>query len=155
MEIRDYRPGDAQGVSRLYELSVRTLGPRGYSAVQVEAWAARTPSAERLQALMSDGRFRLVADRGGELVAFLDAEPNGHIDFLYCAPEVAGTGVASRLYSAAETRLAGLGCGRLFAEASELARPFFEAKGFVVAERRDFEIDGVAIHNYAVEKRLP
>ena len=46
------------------------------------------------------------------------------------------------------------GLTRLYVKASEAARRLFEHKGFSVTERCDFVLDGVAIHNYAMEKRL-
>ncbi|MFN3817341.1 hypothetical protein [Brevundimonas sp.] len=39
-------------------------------------------------------------------------------------------------------------------EASEAARRVFLKRGYAVVERRDFEVAGVAIHNYAMERRL-
>ena len=39
-------------------------------------------------------------------------------------------------------------------EASELARRFFERKGFVVLERQDKILRGVPIHNYRMAKTL-
>jgi putative acetyltransferase len=62
--------------------------------------------------------------------------------------------VASALYDALEARARERGVGRLYAEASEAARRFFLKKGFIVTARRAFAIDGVPIHNYAVEKAL-
>ncbi len=81
-------------------------------------------------------------------------EADGHIHFLYCAPEAAGRGVATGLYEALEQAARERGVARLYAEASEAARGFFVRKGFVVLARRDFDFNGVAMHNYAVEKRL-
>jgi putative acetyltransferase len=46
------------------------------------------------------------------------------------------------------------GISRLFVEASENARPVFERAGFIVMRRRDFDVGGVAIHNYAMERTL-
>jgi putative acetyltransferase len=46
------------------------------------------------------------------------------------------------------------GLTRLYSEASEAARRFFLKQGFTVTARRDFAVSGVAIHNYAVQKRL-
>jgi putative acetyltransferase len=43
---------------------------------------------------------------------------------------------------------------RLFVEASEIAKPFFASRGFALIRRKDFEVDGVPIHNYAMEKHL-
>jgi putative acetyltransferase len=88
------------------------------------------------------------------VVAFTDLEPDGHIDRLFCAPEAAGRGVASRLYDAIETAAREQGLERLFTEASELARRFFERKGFTVLERQDMILRGVPIHNYRMAKAL-
>lgn len=153
--VRAYRPEDAEALSRLYVASVRGLGARDYSAAQIDAWAGLAPSAERLQALMADGRVRrVVVDDLGRPLAFGDLQADGLIHFLYCSPEAAGTGVAAALYTAIEAEARASGMMRLTAEASEAAVRFLSKQGFSVLERRDFEVGGVAIHNYAVEKRL-
>ena len=134
---------------------MRGIGARDYTPEQIDAWAALAPSGRRLDALMADGRTRLVAaDPGDRPVAFADLEPDGHIHFLYCAPEAAGDGIASELYERLEAAARGQGITRLYAEASEAARRFFLGQGFTVLHRRDFEVSGVPIHNYAVEKVL-
>lgn len=155
MRIRPYAARDAAALSALYRRSVREVGARDYSARQVEAWAGLAPSAERLDALLADGRTRLVAVDGADRpVAFVDCEADGHIHFLYCAPEAAGTGVVSELYDTLEAIARRGGVTRLYAEASEAARRFFLKKGFVVIQTRRFQVAGVDIHNYAVEKTL-
>ena len=73
---------------------------------------------------------------------------------MFCAPEAAGQGIASRLYDAVEAAAREQGIRSLFTEASELARRLFERKGFVVAERQDLMVRGVAIHNYRMAKAL-
>lgn len=153
LRVRPWEPADAAALSALYEASVRGLGVRDYSAAQIEAWASLTPSADGLAARMQDGRTRLVAEM--EAVAgFIDVEPDGHIDLLYVAPEAAGQGVARILIETAGTLAAASGVARLYAEASETARPVFERLGFTVTARREFEVAGVPIHNWAVEKRF-
>jgi putative acetyltransferase len=138
-----------------YVRSVKTIGPLYYSSLQVEAWLSLRPSPERLHQLSADGRTRLVAvDDSDQPIAFADLENDGHIAFLYCSPEVAGTGVASALYNELERIARDRGIIRLHSEVSEAARRLFLRKGFVVTARRQFEISGVPIHNYAVEKVL-
>jgi hypothetical protein len=46
------------------------------------------------------------------------------------------------------------GIARLYTEASEPARRFFAKRGFVEVSRNDFEIVGVPIHNFRMEKSL-
>ena len=96
----------------------------------------------------------VAADESGHVVAFIDLEPDGHIDRLFCAPEAAGRGIASRLYEALEAAARAQGIERLFTEASELARRFFEPKGFTVLHRQDKILRGVPIHNYRMAKTL-
>lgn len=88
------------------------------------------------------------------MVGYGDLESDGHIDHLYCRPEAAGTGVAATLLEELITRARDSGIERLYVEASELARGLFERRGFTVLHRRDFDVRGVAIHNYAMEKQL-
>lgn len=153
LSVRPYQSSDAVTLSALYEASVRGLGARCYSAVQVDAWASLTPTPESLDGRMQDGRTRLVA-LTDDIAGFIDVEADGHIDLLYVAPAAAGLGVARTLLETAEALAPLSGANRLYAEASETARPVFERLGFSVVARRDFEVAGVAIHNWAVEKAL-
>jgi putative acetyltransferase len=155
MEIRQYDAKDAVLLADLYVRSVKTIGPLDYSSLQVEAWLSLRPSAERLHQFSTDGRTRLVAvDDSDQPIAFADLENDGHIGFLYCSPEMAGTGVASALYEELERIARERGVIRLHSEASEAARRLFLKKGFVVTARRQFDIPGVSVHNYAMEKVL-
>ena len=87
-----------------------------------------------------------------EPVAYGDVEADGHIDHLFCRPDAAGTGVTSVLYGHMEAAAVRRGLKRLYVEASEPARRFFLKNGFTVLGRRDFELSGVPIHNFAMEK---
>ncbi|HEY6917518.1 MAG TPA: GNAT family N-acetyltransferase [Allosphingosinicella sp.] len=154
MHIRPYTPADAPALADLYTRSVRHFGRAAYTPEQVKAWSA-TACPERMAARCADGRTVLVAeDADGALLGFGDMEPDGHLDFLYTAPEGEGRGVGSALYAALEDVARAGGCERIFVEASELARPLFERRGFALVGRNDFEISAVAIHNYSMEKRL-
>jgi putative acetyltransferase len=121
----------------------------------VQAWAPEPRTAEWAHAEASDGRLVLVAaDTDDRPVAYIDLEPDGHINRLFCAPEAAGQGIASRLYDVMEAAARQQGITSLFTEASELARRLFERKGFAVVERQDLVVRGVAIHNYRMAKAL-
>jgi putative acetyltransferase len=153
--VRPYRDGDADALAAVFERAVRAIGPRDYSPAQVEAWIGPEPRAGRFRAAMADGRSCWVAlDDAQRVTAFVDLEPDGHIDFLFADPEVAGRGAASDLLDVLERTARERGLTRLYVEASEAARRFLLKRGYEVERRRDFEIRGVAIHNYAMELRL-
>ncbi|MEI9996035.1 MAG: GNAT family N-acetyltransferase [Rhizomicrobium sp.] len=155
MRIRSYDVRDAAQLGMVFRRAILEIGAKDYTAGQVAAWAGPEDAGLRLHGKLSDGRHALVAvDDADRVLAFGDLETDGHIDFLYALPEVAGTGVASALYDALEEVAQTRRLPRLYTEASEAARRFFIKKGFAVVQRRDFAVRGVAIHNYAMEKRL-
>jgi putative acetyltransferase len=153
--IRFYEPKGAAFLSAVFFDAVRTGGLHDYSQSQVEAWAPAMPDPARFEARAKDGRLMLVAvNVVDDPIAYGDLEPNGHVDHLYCHPEVIGTGVASALYDRLEQQARERGMIRLFVEASETARRLFLRKGFAEVKRRDFLLHGVNIHNYLTEKLL-
>ena len=152
---RPFEPTDAEAMGRLYFDSVRGLGGRRYSQAQVEAWAPAPLPPEQVRARAGDGRLTLLAlDAAGQVAAYGDLEADGHIDQLYARPDAVGTGVAGEVLDRLIAAARAAGTTRLYVEASELARPLFERKGFDLVRRRDFEVRGVAIHNYAMALML-
>jgi len=153
--IRAYEQRDAADLADVFFRSVRQVAISDYTPAQVRAWAPERRTPEQSHQWASDGRLVLLAtDENNRAVAFIDLEPDGHIDHLFCAPEAAGQGIASQLYEATETAARQQEISRLYTEASELARRFFERKGFVVLERQDMVLRGEPIHNYKMAKDL-
>ncbi|MBO9501735.1 GNAT family N-acetyltransferase [Brevundimonas sp. A19_0] len=149
------REGDAEAMAGVYERAVRDIGARYYSAEQVVAWVGQGSRAERFRRKITDGRRGWVAvDQANRVTGFADLEADGHIDLVYVDPAVAGQGVATLMLDELENAARSTGITRLFVEASEPARRMFERRGYTVTARRDFEIGGVAIHNYAMERTL-
>ncbi|MCL9982820.1 MAG: GNAT family N-acetyltransferase [Erythrobacter sp.] len=157
--IRHFRTDDAAALAALTMAAIRKVGTRAYTPEQVAAWAARHPGPDRFIASAAKGDAILVAvDANDTPIAYVLTETGGHLDMLYCHPDHTGNGVAGVLLAAAEKVARKSGVAYLFTEASELARPVFERAGYSVLHRRDFIIvhagADVAIHNYAMEKRL-
>lgn len=155
VRIRAFRPADAPALANLFHAAIHEIASRHYSPAQIAAWAPAVPDPARFLARGTDGRILLVAEGAdGNPLAYGDVEADGHIDHLFCRPDAAGTGVTATLYTALEAAAAAQDIARLYTEASEPARRFFERRGFTVDQRRDFELAGVPMHNYAMHKRL-
>jgi putative acetyltransferase len=149
-----YQPSDATALSELYVRSVLHFGPRAYTQDQVSAWAA-TSCAEKIASRCMDGRLVLVAlDDLGRHLGFGDLEEDGHLDFLYSAPEAEGLRVGSTIYEALERHARNWRIARIYVEASELAKPLLEKRGFVVLGRNDLKLGNVDIYNFRMEKWL-
>ena len=155
LTVRAFAGDDVPRLAEIFREAVAAIGPADYSEAQVQAWLRRVPSADVLGERLGDGRrVWVLADQAGCAFAFVDLEPDGHIDLLYASPAIAGTGAVAGLLAHLETHARGAGMVRLYAEASAAARRFFLRQGYAVSERRDFQIDGVEIYNFAMEKRL-
>ena len=103
----------------------------------------------------AEGRMLFVAEgEDGAPIGYGDLEPNGHIDHLYCRPEMIGTGVGSALYAAIEAAAKRAGITVLVVEASEAARRLFEGRDFCVDARNEFTLNGVRMHNYRMSKTI-
>jgi len=155
MLIRPFAAGDAPALARLFHASVHQAASRDYSPEQLAAWSPAPPDPAGFIARAADGRIVLVAvDEAGEALAYGDVTKDGHIDHLYCRPDAIGTGIASALYDRLEREALRRGIARLQVDASETARRLFERKGFTLERRRDFTLNGVAIHNYRMTRTL-
>ena len=155
MHVRAFRSDDAPALARLFYDAVHQLASSDYSPDQLNAWAPAVPAPKRFVEWGADGRMFFVAVNDEDApIAFGDVEADGHIDHLFCRPDAAGTGVTSALYDHMEAAARQRGISRVHVEASEPARRFFLRKGFALLHRRQLVLNGVAIHNYAMEKRL-
>lgn len=154
MFIRRFKTSDADTLANIFHASVREVGIRDYSAGQVTAWSPSKPDPSRYLR-KAEGRILLVAvDDDDRPIGYGDLEPDGHIDHLYCRPDLVGTGIGSAIFAAIEVTARRAGIAVLFVEASEGARRLFERRGFGVDARNDFTINGVAIHNYRMSKPI-
>ena len=155
IHIRSFRPSDAHQLAELFQSSVAELASVFYTQEQIRVWAARGQTPEGYTSRNLDGRITFVSvNPQGLILAYAELEPDGHIDHVYCRPSSAGTGLVSSLYDHLEAHATQLGLTKLYTEASEGARRFFLKKNFIDRGRIDFDIDGVIIHNYDMDKSI-
>lgn len=156
--LRPFHPADAEAIAALTLAAIRVTGLRAYSPEQVAAWSARYSVTRLLDGAAKGDVILVAADPVDAPAAYAVLEADGHLDMLYCHPDHIGHGLGQRLLAEAEGAALRHGITRIFAEASELARPVFERAGYALLHRRDFSIGPVdapvSIHNYAMAKVL-
>lgn len=156
--IRPVRPDEGPALTSVTLAAIRETARAAYSSEQVGAWSSRIAQSARIAGAFAGNFVEAAVDEADCPVAYFVLEADGHLDMLFCHPDHGGRGLGGRLLAAAEVTARGLGVTRLFTEASEIARPVFERAGYRLVERREFTIVGadgeVAMHNYAMEKRL-
>jgi putative acetyltransferase len=160
--LRAADPSDAAALARVFFRAIHIGAASAYDDAQRNAWCPAMPPTERFGDRLRDGRrtWVWVMPFNGEEqpVAFIDLQSKGdglgHIDMLFCDPDVAGQGIASRLFTYLEQFARELRLTCLRVEASELAAPLFKSRGFVVLERQHIRRNDVNLHNYRMEKHL-
>ncbi len=151
VKIRSYQANDLESVATVFTESVHGLASARYDALQCSAWAQRPPDLSSWQERLSK-LHTLVAEADGDISGFLSYDMTGHIDLLFVSPAYARRGVASLLYRNAELALNASGVTEQFTEASLVARPFFESKGFSVVEEQVVTRNGVELKRFAMRK---
>lgn len=153
LKIRRYRESDTKTLTRVYFESVRNGTMDFYSKEQREAWAPAIPDTDTWKSRLAP-MIVFVAEDDSGIVGFMTLEDNGYIDLAFVRPDRIATGVASELYKHVEETSRELQQERLFSDASEMARRFFDKRGWVVKRKRIIERDGVELTNYRMEKLL-
>ncbi|MBX7256469.1 MAG: GNAT family N-acetyltransferase [Candidatus Hydrogenedentes bacterium] len=153
MNIRDFLRDDTEAIVRLYVETVRRVNSRDYAPEQIAAWAPDDVNIDEWQERL-DNRYTYVAEMEGKIVGFIDLEPRGCIDCIYCHAEHQGEGIGTALLARCEKHAKAMGLGRLYTEASITARPFLEKHGYTVTEEHEVTRKGVRFTNFHMEKRI-
>lgn len=153
IQLRHLLPGDLKELAAVYRNAVIALGPQAYAEDQIEVWASYPEDSDEFYGRLSGG-ITLVADFCGKPVAFGQLEPDDHIAFLYCSPEFARRGIATRIHAGLESAARGAGTSIIRTEASRISRPFFERQGYEIVASERVERKGVAIERFRMRKLL-
>ena len=95
-----------------------------------------------------------MAEEAGGPIGFAELERDGHIDRVYVSADHQRRGIGRQLLAAVVAKARRSCLGRLFAEASITARPFFEAHGFAVLAPQVVTCRGVEFVNFRMERVL-
>ncbi|WP_421700267.1 GNAT family N-acetyltransferase [Ancylobacter sp.] len=125
--LRPAHPGEGGALFEVTRLSVAGLARGHYSDAQIEGWIGeRTPAY--YEALIAKGGV-VVADLGGVVVGFVDAEP-GEITRLFLLPDAAGAGLGRRLLEIGLEAARRGHDGPVKVEATVNAEGFYRRHGF-------------------------
>jgi putative acetyltransferase len=147
--LRPYLPADLPLLSEIRFAAIKELTVEDYDDAQRRAWASAVDDDAALARSLEKG-LTLVALIGGGPVGFI----SGLIDQLYVHPSVARTGVASALIQAIEKLAAARGVATLVTDASNTAKPLFEAHGYQAMYRNTIAIEGEYLGNTRMTKAL-
>jgi putative acetyltransferase len=157
LRLRRGTPGDAPAIQRVHEESIRGAPLGRYSRAELESWAYGLKARRYVHAMDRLGETFLVADilaRGGDLAGFCSYVDNQVVG-LYIHPGWMGQGLAGIMMDHAEAAIVATGARVIAISASEIARPIYEKRGYVVWRRRPWRTrGGLVIDAFDMEKKV-
>jgi putative acetyltransferase len=153
LALRPFLPADTPVLAAIFAASVELLTADDYDVGQQGAWAALADDEEALAARFGS-QLTLVATVDGQPVGFASLRGNDHIDMLYVHPAVARRGVATSLVDALEKLAGARGAAALTVDASDTAKPFFDARGYQAKHRNAIAVGGEWLGNVSMRKQL-
>ncbi len=151
--LRPMLPADVPVLAAIFQASIEELAEDDYDEDQRSAWAAAADDETSFGANLTKC-LTLVATMAGAPVGFIALEGKDLVKMLYVYPPAARQGVATLLYDAIEKLAAGRGATRLIVEASDTAKPFFDAKGFEPDRRQTIMVGDVWLGNTRMLKTI-
>ena len=153
VHIRPFQSHDTCALRAVFHSSVHQLARRHYTAKQLQAWApADYDAAQWAECLRANRPWVVEVD--GCIAGFADLQPSGTIDHFFVAGPYAGRGVGGALMAQIHQAAEQAGMGRLWADVSLSAEPFFSRSGFVVESRQQVTVRGVVLANARMAKAL-
>ena len=151
--LRPMLSADVPVLAAILQAAVEDLAADDYDEGQRNAWAAVADDEAALGARLRAG-LTLIATLGGAPVGFVALQGGGTIDMLYVYPAAARRGVATMLVGAVETLAAGRGAKQIECDASDTARPLFEALGYEAIRRQTVTLGNHWFGNTRMRKVL-
>ena len=154
MNVRRYQRGEETAIWDVVYQATRVSNARDYHPDLIDRWAPRDKDlVEWAARLARTNPFVAIVDE--QIVGMAEIETaTGYIDYFYVLPDFQGRGVGRALMATIESEARRTGTGRLSADVSVTAKPFFEAQGFTVIEARSNVVIGHPAPQFAMAKSL-
>lgn len=151
--LRQFDPADTTGLRELFAQSIEYLTHEDYDEAQRLAWISQAEDWEEFDERLKSGDT-FVVEVDAELAGFTLFKNADEIDMLFVHPYHTRKGVARRLLEAVVKLAEARGCKKLTVDASDTARPFFEAQGFEASERHLISLEDQWLSNTTMIKSL-
>jgi putative acetyltransferase len=153
MDVFEYSSNRSKEITDLFYESVYAIDSSIYNDEQKAAWAPEPIDYGKWEERLSNKRPYMVFIKG-EIAGFIELESNGHIDCAYVSPKYQRMGVATNLLNHVMYIAKNLGLKQLYVEASIVAKPFFEKRGFIVEKKNIVIRQNVELVNYAMRLNI-
>mgnify|MGYP002639372164 CR=1 FL=1 len=142
-----------QELADIFDRAVHETATSHYSQEQIDAWAPRPIDLKSWQKRCNVKQpFVYVSE--DKPVAFLELDPDGHIDCHYVHPHYSRRGIGSELLEYALEKIVQSQLSRAYVEASHLAKGLYLKHGFKIVRENQVLKDGVVLTNWLMQKSV-
>ncbi|MFV2030167.1 GNAT family N-acetyltransferase [Neisseria sp. S1] len=153
VKLRTATLNDAAVLADIYNCAVHAVDPRLYTEAEKAAWA-RDAGTSPFWKIRIPRTRPVLAERDGMAVGLLEYLPGGYLNCLYVHPHHQQQGIASVMLKHAATMALQEGCGKLYADVSKAALPFFQRHGFVNLRENHIARENEVLINYRMYLQL-
>ncbi|MBM9595357.1 GNAT family N-acetyltransferase [Roseitranquillus sediminis] len=152
LTLRRMRPGEEGRLWEVLRSAVLKGTAEHYDDAQRKAWAPSKPEISWPARLSVDACFVALLDT--LVVGFMAADEHGHIDLAYVLPDMKNSGIGTRLLERIEGEMQLNGVRRLTTDASLVAQPFFERRGWTSGRTETVTRNGQSLRRVKMHKNL-
>ena len=150
MVIRRYQPSDCGQMAELFYQTVHSVNAKDYTKEQLDVWATGKVDLTRWGQSFS-AHYTVVAILDNMLAGFGDIDETGYLDRQYVHKDYQRRGIATAICDSLEQAFE---VEKVVSHVSITARPFFEARGYLVRKEQQVVREGISLTNYVMEKKL-
>ena len=150
MVIRRYQPSDCGQMAELFYQTVHSVNAKDYTKEQLDVWATGKVDLTRWGQSFS-AHYTVVAILDNMLAGFGDIDETGYLDRLYVHKDYQRRGIATAICDSLEQAFE---VEKVVSHVSITARPFFEAREYLVRKEQQVVREGISLTNYVMEKKL-
>ncbi|MBX0359592.1 GNAT family N-acetyltransferase [Halobacillus sp. Nhm2S1] len=144
---------DLRYVVGMVRTSILNISPRFYNQEQLTAWVEGVNNQPDFHQRFLNAYSLVAKDADHHIIGFASLVGD-HIDFLYVAADRQREGVATQLLYLLEEQAKKDGVNVLTTEASAVARPFFQKRGYAIKKEQVKWIRGISIKNVQMFKKV-
>jgi putative acetyltransferase len=153
ISISEYKSNYLTDLIKLFYETVHCVNAEDYTKDQLDTWAPEKIDTEKWESRIKNNYVIVATDRN-KVIEFGELSPEGCIDMLYVYKDYLRQKVGYKLLKCLIQKAKKLGLTEVFAEASIIAKPFFEKRGFELMEKQVKTFNGADFVNFKMKKRI-
>lgn len=153
MIIREYKKDDCKKLIELFYETVHGIDESNYSQKQLDAWAPEQIDEANWKPFL-EAIYVVVVEIDNVIVGFGDIDSTGYLNMLYVHKDYQRKGIATAIEKEIERYAIANNILLINTDASIIAKPFFESKGYKVKYPQNKTHNGEIFTNYIMEKTL-